>query len=417
MPACLRLVAGLVSLFLVVACGDSREEPTAVAPTPQAEATDEEKVLTLLYWQAPSLPSPYLSGGFKDHDAAAITLEPLAKYDPEGNLVPALAAEVPTLENGGFAQDLMSITWKLREGLKWSDGSDLTADDVVFTWRYCVDEETGCTSESSFDGIASVEVVDDLSVEITFEAPTPYPYSAFVSTGAPIISRAQFADCVGAAATTCDAQNTAPLGTGPYRIVDFKANDQAVYERNPFYRGDAPYFDRVVLKGGGDAISAARTVLEMGEADYAWNVQVEPEILAEMEVEEGQGKVVSAFASLVERIVLNQTNPDPELGDDRSEYLDGQNPHPFLSFKPIRQAMSMAIDRGRISEELYGFAGESTCNLVTGPPRYVSTANDGCLSQDIEGAKKLLDDNRVVDTDGDGVREHDGVPLRVTFQT
>ena len=157
MPAYLRLVAGLVSLFLVVACGDSREEPTAVAPsspTPQAEATDEEKVLTLLYWQAPSLPSPYLSGGFKDRDAAAITLEPLAKYDPEGNLVPALAAEVPTLENGGFGQDLMSITWKLREGLKWSDGSEMTADDVVFTWRYCVDEETGCTSESSFDGIA-----------------------------------------------------------------------------------------------------------------------------------------------------------------------------------------------------------------------------------------------------------------------
>jgi peptide/nickel transport system substrate-binding protein len=310
----------------------------------------------------------------------------------------------------------MSITWKLKEGLKWSDGSDLTAEDVVFTWRYCVDEETGCTSESSFDGITSVEAVDDLSVEITFKAPTPYPYSAFVSTGAPIISRAQFADCVGAAATTCDAQNTAPLGTGPYRIIDFKVNDEAVYERNPFYRGEAPYFDRVVLKGGGDAVSAARAVLERGEADYAWNAQVEPEILAEMEAQ-GQGKVVSAFASLVERIVVNQTNSDPELGDDRSEYQDGQNPHPFLSFRPIRQAMSMAIDRGRISEELYGFAGEPTCNLVTGPPRYVSTANDGCLSQDIEGAKKLLDDNGVVDTDGDGIREHDGVPLRIRYQT
>ena len=419
MPAYLRLVAGLVSLFLFVACGDSREDPTAAvprSPTPEVEATEEEKVLTLLYWQAPSLPSPYLSGGFKDRDAGAVTLEPLAKYDPEGNLVPALAAEIPTPENGGFAEDLMSITWKLKEGLRWSDGSDLTADDVVFTWRYCVDGETGCTSESSFDGIASVEAVDNLSVKVTFEAPTPYPYSAFVSTGVPIISRAQFGECIGAAAATCDAQNTAPLGTGPYRIIDFKVNDQAVYERNPFYRGETPYFDRVVFKGGGDADSAARTVLENGEADYAWNVQVEPEILTEME-EQGRGKVVSAFASLVERIVVNQTNPDPELGEDRSEYLDGQNPHPFLSFRPIRQAMSMTIDRGRISEELYGFAGEPTCNLVTGPPRYVSTVNDGCLSQDIEGAKKLLDDNGVVDTDGDGVREYEGVPLRIRYQT
>ena len=79
--------------------------------------------------------------------------------------------------------------------------------------------------------------------------------------------------------------------------------------------------------------------------------------------------------------------------------------------------MSMAIDRGVVSEKLYGFAGMPTCNIVTGPPRYVSTANDGCLSQDIAGANKLLDESGVVDTDGDGIREHNGVPLRITYQT
>ena len=223
--------------------------------------------------------------------------------------------------------------------------------------------------------------------QIAFDAPTPYPYRAFVGAGTPIISRAQFADCIGAAATACEAQNTAPLGTGPYRITGFKTNEGAVYERNPFYRGPAPYFDRVVLKGGGDAISAARAVMERGEADYSWNTQVEPEILTRMEAA-GLGAVVVAFTSLVERIVVNQTNPDPALGDNRSEYLDGQNPHPYLTFKPIRQAMSLAIDRGRIAEDLYGFAAEPTCNLLTGPPIYVSAANDGCLLQDIEGANR-----------------------------
>ena len=78
--------------------------------------------------------------------------------------------------------------------------------------------------------------------------------------------------------------------------------------------------------------------------------------------------------------------------------------------------MSMAIDRGRIAGELYGFAGEATCNLIAGPPHYASSANDGCLTQDIEGANTLLDENLVVDTDGDGIREHNGIPLRVTFQ-
>ena len=407
MRTSIKLALGPVFLFLFmfVACGDNG-----------SETASEEKVLTILYWQAPSLPGAYLSGGFKDRDAGSVTLEPLAKYDPDGNIVPALAAEIPTLDNGGLSADLMSITWKLKEGLKWSDGSDMTAQDVVFSWSYCVDEDTGCTSKSSFDGVASVQAVDNGTVVITFEVPTPYPYQAFVGTGTPIISRAQFVDCVGAAATGCEAQNTAPLGTGPYRITGFKTNEEAVYERNPFYRGETPYFDRVVIQGGGEAISAARAVLERGEADYAWNLQIEPDTLAGMEAG-GRGTVAVAFTSLVERIVVNQTNPDPALGDNRSEFMDGQNPHPFLTFKPIRQAMSMAIDRSLISDQLYGFAAEPTCNLIAGPPNYASAANDWCLAQDIEGANRLLDDNGVLDTDGDGIREYDGVPLRVAYQT
>ena len=278
----LRLATALAALFLLAACdGSSEELPTsepspsptqAATPTEEAATPTEEKVLTILYWQAPTLPGPYLSSGTKDSDAGAITLEPLARYDRDGILTPALAAEIPTLENGGVSQDLMSITWKLREGLRWSDGSDVTAYDVVFTARHCWDVDTGCTAESAFDGVASVQAIDDLTVKISFQAPTPYPYRAFVRSGTPVISGTQFADCVGAAAATCQEQNTAPLGTGPYRIVSFKANDQVIYERNPFIRGDSPYFDRVVLKGGGDAISAARAVMETGEADYAWNL-------------------------------------------------------------------------------------------------------------------------------------------------
>ena len=435
--------AGLYSLAAVVAllvatgltgCGGDPapvvEEPTpSAAPTStptvpiaqatattEAEATEEEKVLTIVYWQAPSLPGPYLADGYKDRDAGAITLEPLASYDPNGELTPRLASEIPSLENGGVSQDLKSITWKLRAGLKWSDGSDLTADDVVFTWRYCTDEETGCSGKDTFSGITSVQALDDLTVRIDFDAPAPYPYNAFVGAGTPIISRTQFADCTGAAARGCDAQNAAPLGSGPYRIIEFVANDRAVYERNPFYRGPEPYFDRVVLTGGGEAESAARAVLETGEADYAWNLQIDPEVLATMEAS-GQGRVVSAFASDVERIVVNQTNPDPALGENRSEYLDGANPHPFLTFTPIPQAMSMAIDRNRISEDLYGFAGRPACDLIVAPHRYASTANLGCLAQDIEGASKLLDDSGVLDTDGDGIREHDGTALRITYQT
>ncbi|MDE2765890.1 MAG: peptide ABC transporter substrate-binding protein [Chloroflexota bacterium] len=411
----LILAAGLLGLLLLGGCGDSPTPTPTSAPTP-TPTVREERALTILYWQAPTVPGGYLSLGTKDTDAGAVTLEPLAKYDPDGNLVPALAAEIPTTQNSGVAEDLTSITWTLRQGLQWSDGSALTADDVVFTWRYCTNEETGCTAESAFDGVASVEAIDDYTVRVLFDAPTPYPYQAFVGAGVPVISRAQFADCIGAAAAGCHAQNNAPLGTGPYRVVEFIPGERAMYERNPFYRAAPPYFDKVTIIGGGGAASAARAVLEDGEADYAWNLQIAPGALAAMEAA-GRGKVVSAFSSLVERIVLNQTNPDPALGGDRSEYLGGANPHPFLSFQPIRQAMSMAIDRERIAAELYGFAGQPTCSIINGPPRYVSAANDACLTQDIDGANALLDANGVRDTDGDGVREYNGAPLRVVYQT
>jgi peptide/nickel transport system substrate-binding protein len=411
----LRVIALLMALaFVLAACPAAG--PTGGETMQEGEMEDEGEVLTILYWQASSLPSAYLSGGTKDEDASAITLEPLANFNPDGALVPKLAVEIPTIENGGISEDLKSITWKLKEGVRWSDGTDLTADDVVFTWKYCSDEATGCTSSESFLGIEKVEALDDHTVKITFEAPTPYPYYAFVGAGTPIISRAQFADCVGAAAQQCNEQNTAPLGTGPFRIIDFKVNDVAVFERNPHYHGEPAYFDKVILKGGGDAASAARAVLETGEADYAWNLQVEPDILLDMQ-EAGQGQLVVAFARLVERILVNQTDPDPNLGDDRSVYMGGDNVHPFLSFPSIPRAMSMAIDRNLIAEQLYGLAGRATCNVIPAPAIYVSTANDGCLKQDIEGAIALLDENGVVDTDGDGIREYNGIPLKVSYQT
>ena len=374
-----------------------------------------ERVLTIRYWQAPSIPNTYLSTGTKDTDAGAVTLEPLASYTPEGSLTPRLAAIIPTVANGGVAPDLTSITWTLRDGLQWSDGSDMTAEDVVFTWRYCTDEATGCTAIDSFSGIVAVEAPDELTVRITFDAPTPYPYSAFVGAGVPIISRAQFGDCVGAAATICHRENLEPLGTGPYRILTFDSNEGATYERNPHYRGETPYFERVEIIGGGTAVDAASAVLVTGEADYAWNLQVPPDTLAALGAE-GIGTLVTAFAGDVERIVVNHSNPDPALEAARSEYLDGQNPHPFLTFPPITQAMSMAIDRAGIAA-LYGFAAVPTCNLIAGPPRYASTANDACLTQDIEGANRLLDEHGVVDSNGDGIREHEGEPLRVTYQT
>jgi len=403
------------------------EAPQEVAEEAEVEEEVEEAVsargtggtLNILYWQAPSTLNSHLASGTKDYDAASIVLEPLANYDEAGNLVPVLAEEIPTLENGGIAEDLMSITWKLKEGVLWSDGSPFTAEDAVFTWEYCVNPEAGCSNVSiAFEGVKNVEAVDDLTVTITFEAPTPFPYTPFVTSLGMIIQKEQFQDCLGAKAQACSEQNSAPIGTGPYKVVEFKANDVVTYEVNENFRDpNKPFFSEVVMKGGGDAASAARAALETGEVDYAWNLQVEPQILDSMAAA-GKGQLVTAFAGNVERILINFTNPDPALGDQRSVWTEEDpNPHPFLSDIKVRQALSMAIDRGVISDQLYGAAGQPTCNILTGPPAVVSTANDACLTQDIEGANALLDEAGIIDTDGDGIREKDGTPLRILYQT
>ena len=267
----------LFSLLLLAACANSGNPPPSpetpptpaaiVAETPEpppspAASPAADKTLTLRYWQAPSLPFPYLSGGNKDWDAAAITLEPLANIDPAGQLIPTLAAAIPTRENGGVAADGQSITWQLKPGVQWSDGSFLTAADVVFTWRYCTAAGSGCTALDAFAGVESVTAVDDLTVQIRFAAPTPWPYTPFVGFRAPIIQQAQFAGCLGPAAAGCAAQNQAPAGTGPYQIAAFTPNATATYERNPYYRGANSWFDRVLLQGGGTAEDAAKAVME-----------------------------------------------------------------------------------------------------------------------------------------------------------
>lgn len=382
-----------------------------------AVSAQEGDTLTLLYWQAPSTMNGYLSGGTKEIEAFSLTNEPLARFDPDGVLVPYLATEIPTLENGDFSEDLTTLTWHLRDDIVWSDGTPFTAADVVFTWEYCT-SGFGCSYESNFANVAGVEAADDYTVVITFDAPKPNPYNAFVSYTSPIIQKAQFESCMGADAPNCTEQNFAPIGTGPFVVEEFRPNDVITFTANPNYRVEGePHFDRLILKGGGDAEGAARAVLETGEADYAWNLQISPSILDSMEAN-GVGTVVVGFATNLERLQINQTNPSSELGDDvRSIYGDGNNPHPFLSNITIRQALSMAIDRTIISEQLYGKAGRPACNVLNNPPAFVSPNNEDCLNQDIAGANALLDEAGIVDANGDGVRELDGVPLRILYQT
>jgi len=204
--------------------------------------------LNIIYWQAPSTLNPYLSGGTKEVESASLVLESLARFDNTGTITPWLAADIPTVENGGIAEDLTSITWTIADGITWSDGTALTPADLIFTYEYCTHPEGGCAQASYFDGVTSVEAVGDNQVRINFDAPTPFPYTAFVGSESPIIQAAQFADCLGARAPECTDANFGPIGTGPFVVTEFRPNDVIEFVANDNFRfPDRPYFGSVTF--------------------------------------------------------------------------------------------------------------------------------------------------------------------------
>ncbi|MBM1632442.1 peptide ABC transporter substrate-binding protein [Sulfitobacter mediterraneus] len=399
--------------LLMGAIASAAFAPFALADGHSGERGRDGEV-KIIYWQAPSILNPYLSGGTKDLESASLVIEPLGRYNETGALVPYLAEEIPTVENGGVSADLKSITWKLKSGLVWSDGSPVTSADVAFTAEYCMHPEGGCAQGSKFDGVDSVEVLDDLTVKVHFSEAKPNPYGPFMGGQSPIIQKAQFSECLGAKAPECTEANFNPIGTGPFKVVEFRPNDVITMEANENYREEGkPAFASLTFKGGGDAVAAGRAVMETGEFDYAWNMQLAPDVLAKM-AEAGKGKPISAFGTLVERLEMNLTNPSPDLPEGERSTV--AHPHPFLSDEAVRRALSMAIDRPLLVEVGYGQAGRPTCNLVPAPALYASD-NTECLTQDIDGAKAMLDAAGWVDSDGDGVRDKDGVKLSILYQT
>ena len=211
-----------------------------------------------------------------------------------------------------------------------------------------------CSQFAKFDDVAAVEALGDLAVRVTFDVAKPYPYGPFTGATSPILQKAQFGDCKGARAPECTEANFGPVGTGPFRVTEFRPNDVISLEANPHYRDPAkPAFTTATFKGGGDAAAAARAVLATGEFDYAWNLQLAPDVLRGMQAG-GKGAVVSSFGTLVERLVVNLTDPSPERGGARSTRA---HPHPFLTDRAVRKALSMAIDRRLLVEIGYGQAG------------------------------------------------------------
>ncbi len=233
----LGLSAPLASLLLASA-GVAQAEPATYKPTRRGGGGP----LKLLFWQGTTLLNPHFGIGAKDQEGAALFYEALARYDADGNLVPLLAAEIPSRANGGIAADGRSTTWKLKKDVRWHDGRPFTADDVVFNFGYATDAKTAATTFAQYEGIAAATRIDAETVRFEFEKPTP---SWHRSAAVALVPKHLF-EAFGGVRSRDAPANLRPVGTGPYRFVDFKPGDLLRGEINRDYHApNRPHFDSV----------------------------------------------------------------------------------------------------------------------------------------------------------------------------
>ena len=191
----LRLSALSSAATLLSACGIQSATPTSTPlnatplPTPIPTGRGAGGTLKLLYWQPPVTLNPHLSANQVDFDAGRVAFEPLADLDKSAQLIPFLAAEIPSLDNGGVAADGKSVTWKLKKDIQWSDGQAFTADDVLFTYQFATNPVVQAKSAGTFAAVKSIDVIDPYTVRVNFKDVTPGWAVPFVGSQGVILPR------------------------------------------------------------------------------------------------------------------------------------------------------------------------------------------------------------------------------------
>ncbi|MEZ4497912.1 MAG: ABC transporter substrate-binding protein [Thermomicrobiales bacterium] len=295
----------------------------------------------MLLWQVPTVLNQHVSTGGKDTTASGLYMEPLLNFTPESTLVTRLAAEV-SVSNGGIAPDFSSVTYKLKEGVLWSDGEPFTAADVRFTYEWVSNPENAATTFENYSNVASVDVIDDLTVTVNFTTPTLAWYIPFVGTngGSILPGHVWGFDATDTGPNT--NFRTAPVGT-------WTISSHLLFRR----RGTGRPSQRI-LPGAEQALlspafrspaepatseGAARAVLQTGEADWAWNIQVAPDVIADM-ANGGTGQMITFAGVATEAIYINFTDPNTEASTGERSSLE--IPHPSLTDLAVRQAMNCA---------------------------------------------------------------------------
>jgi peptide/nickel transport system substrate-binding protein len=337
----------------------------------------------------------------------AVDLVQASLWDFTDTLEPrlVLAAELPTIENGGISEDFLSYTIKLKPGLLWSDGTPLTAEDLVFTYEMVTNPANNMLQGGVLrDAITKVELIDETTFRLEFNAPKPFPEDIAGSPGLSTILPKHIYGPIFEAEGTIEfaEENQDPtVFSGPYKLIEWRRGEQMVFEANPNYVFGAPPIPRIVIRFFPDTDSQY-AALAAGQLDFVPNVSEGdiPRVAASNE----NIRITTVFGGYIESLWLNlREETHPRAG------------HPALKDVRVRQAIRFALDREAITQQLLAGATSPTDSIYSNSP--FEKPDLGVTERNLDEARRLLDEAGWVDTNGDGTRDKDGVEMVLRYST
>ncbi|MDQ3692432.1 MAG: ABC transporter substrate-binding protein [Chloroflexota bacterium] len=349
--------------------------------------------------QEPGQMNPYFNGQSGSF-LSVLACDPLFTADAAGNYLPVLAAEVPSVENGGISEDFLTITYTLRDGILWSDGEPLTADDFVFSYEVYANPDSTPLLGAQYSFIDSVEAIDPLTFQVRMNGVNP-GYLRLWDNGSPVQPMHRYEST---AITQDDPLARMPLGTGAFVFTEWRTGDEIILDRNPNYRvAGQPYLDGITIRITPEKESAVASYLA-GDFDTIYfftTGDLQPLTQAELD-----GAPIE--------IALQEIPASTEwLWLNLSDQGDLGIPHPVLGDPAVREAMDHALDRQTVIDEVLGGFG-----FVIGSSIYTGFAavDLPAAAYDPERANALMEEAGWV-AGGDGIREKDGVRASLRYQT
>ena len=390
-------VAALLALLVPLLAGPgavfAQEEGTPTAEKPYYSDTQGPPqpggTVNFLLYEDPDTLNPIIGQTSIAAQVSTAILEGLTYNDPDGNFQPALAAELPTLENGGVSEDLKTVTWHLKPDVLWSDGQPFTSEDVKFTWEAAKDAANGSAFASDYALITDVQTPDPATVVVTYS-----DFNAAYLDQFPWILPQHATGPVEQMASWDFNRN--PIGTGPFKLQEWAPGEYLATVRNENYREEGkPYLDGInFLVVPAEEARTARMIQGDGDVMLWSSVDADEQIKAA-----GVGEARSAPGIWIVQMWFNLSKPfDGDPGPTP--------PHPILGDHRVREAITMAVNRDRIINDLFEGrwfhidspfdVGWLKCQVAP-------------FTYDPEQAKALLEEAGWKDEDGDGIREAHGV--------